>query len=175
MFGNITTRKESALKQMMFWDSVEGDRVLSKEEQNLRKQALKEYKKWVIMEETSWRQKSRELCLRTGDRNTGFFHKMVNAHKRVNSLVKIKINGSWLTEERDIKDGVVQVFHSLLLETDEWRPKCNGLQVGVLQGEDVAMLKALFSEEEVFGALSDLNGDKAPGPDGFSMAFWQFN
>ena len=73
MFGNITARKESALKQMMFWDSVEGDRVLSKEEQNLRKQALKEYKKWVIMEETSWRQKSRELCLRTGDRNTGFF------------------------------------------------------------------------------------------------------
>ena len=37
------------------------------------------------------------------------------------------------------------------------------------------MLEALFSEEEVFGALSDLNGDKAPGPYGFSMAFWQFN
>ena len=127
VFGNITARKESALKQMMFWVSVEGDRVLSAEEQNLRKQALEEYKKCVIMEETSWRQNSRELCLREGDRNIGFFHKMANAHKRVNSLVKIKINGSWLTEERDIKDGVVQVFHSLLLETNEWRPRCNVL------------------------------------------------
>lgn len=31
------------------------------EEQNLRKQAKEEYKKWVLMEEFSWRQKSREL------------------------------------------------------------------------------------------------------------------
>ena len=88
---------------------------------------------------------------------------MVNAHKRVNTLVKIKISGSWVIEERDIKDGVVQVFHSLLSKTDEWRPRCNGLQVGVLEGEVAGMLEAPFLEEEVFGALSDLNGDKAPG------------
>ena len=127
MFGNVTARKESVLKQMMSWDSIERDRVLSVEAQTLRKQALEENKKWVIMEETSWRQKSRELWLREGDKNIGYFHKMANAHKRVNSLVKIKINGAWVTEERDIKDGVVQVFHSLLSETDEWRPRCNGL------------------------------------------------
>ena len=35
MFGNVTARKESALKQMMFWDSIEGDRVLTAEEQTL--------------------------------------------------------------------------------------------------------------------------------------------
>ena len=174
VFGNVTARKDSTLKQMMSWDSIEGDRVLSAEEQTLRKQALEEYKKWVIMEETSWRQKSIELWLREGDKNTGYFHKMANAHKRVNSLVKIKINGLWVTEERDIKDGVVQAFHSLLSVIDEWRPRCNGLQVGVLEGEAATLLEAPFSEEEVFGALSDLNGDKAPGPDGFTMAFWQF-
>ena len=100
---------------------------------------------------------------------------MANAHKRVNSLVKIKINGSWVTEECEIKDGVVQVFYSLVSKTDKWRPKCNGLQVGVLEGEDAAMLETPFSEEEVFGALSDLNGDKVPSLDGFSMAFWQFS
>ena len=32
-----------------------------------------------------------------------------------------------------------------------------------------------FIEEEVHSALADLNGDKAPGPDGFTAAFWQFN
>ncbi|RVW27875.1 K(+) efflux antiporter 2, chloroplastic [Vitis vinifera] len=31
-----------------------------------------------------------------------------------------------------------------------------------------------FSEEEVFAALTDLGKDKAPGPDGFTMAFWLF-
>ena len=127
------------------------------------------------MEETYWRQKSRELWLREGDRNTDFFHKMAIVDKRGNSMVKIKINGTWVTEKCDIKDGVVQVFHSFLSETEEWRPKCNELQVGVLGGEDVAMLEDLFSKEEVFGTLLDLNGDKVPGPDGFSMAFWQFS
>ena len=37
------------------------------------------------------------------------------------------------------------------------------------------MLETPFSEEEVFSALSDLNGDKVPSLDGFSMAFLQFN
>ena len=92
---------------MVFQDSIERDKDLSAEEQSLKKQALEEYKKWVIMEDTSWRQKSRELWLRVGDRNTGYFHKMANTHKRANSLVKIKINGSWITEERDIKYGMV--------------------------------------------------------------------
>ena len=29
-------------------------------------------------------------------------------------------------------------------------------------------------EEEVHSALMDMNGDKAPGPDGFTGAFWKF-
>ena len=101
--------------------------MLNTEEQNSRKQALEKYEKWVLMEETAWRQKSRKLWLREGDKNTGYFHKMANAHKRVNSMVKIKINGTWVSKESDIKEGVVQAFHSLLSETDEWRPRCNGL------------------------------------------------
>ncbi|RVW76871.1 Transposon TX1 uncharacterized 149 kDa protein [Vitis vinifera] len=75
---------------------------------------------------------------------------MATAHKRGNSTVKIKIHGTWATKERDIKDRVVQVFHSLLSDSEEWRPKCNKLQVGVLGGEDAALLEVPFSEEEVF-------------------------
>ena len=35
------------------------------------------------------------------------------------------------------------------------------------------MLELPFSESEVHAALMDMNGDKAPGPDGFTLAFWQ--
>ena len=42
-----------------------------------------------------------------------------------------------------------------------------------LNRQDAVKLEEPFTKEEVFNALSTLNGDKAPGPDGFSMAFWQ--
>ena len=35
------------------------------------------------------------------------------------------------------------------------------------------MLELLFPEFEVLAALMDMNGDKAPGSDGFTVAFWQ--
>ncbi|RVW73404.1 hypothetical protein CK203_052986 [Vitis vinifera] len=63
---------------------------------------------------------------------------MANAHRRRNDVDKIKINGVWLSEENEIKEG------------------CFG---GAVQGRGGV------------GALLGSSGDKAPGPDGFSMAF----
>ena len=38
----------------------------------------------------------------------------------------------------------------------------------------VSSLEVLFSEEEIFAALSNCCGDKSPSSDGFSMAFWLY-
>lgn len=43
----------------------------------------------------------------------------------------------------------------------------------MILGEDRERLERSFTEEEVFGALRAMSGDKAPGLDGFKMAFFQ--
>ena len=95
VFGRLECNKVSALQRVDFWDLVESKRSMSDEETESKKEAKENYKKWVSLEEVHWRQLSRELWLREGDGNTGFFHHMENADRRNNSMDKIKINGVW--------------------------------------------------------------------------------
>ena len=93
---------------------------------------------------------------------------MVNARKRR----KLRVNGELLVGEDNIEEGVTSAFQRILAETGEWRPSIDGLVLASLQPSVSAALELPFSEEEVLASLSNLNGDKASGPDGFSLAFW---
>ena len=110
VFGRLESNKNSTLQQVEFWDGMESERSLSEGETELKKEAKDSFKKWVLMEETHWRQLSRELWLKEGDRNIGFFHRMANAHRMNNSLDRIKINGVWMTEDQEVREGIVNAF-----------------------------------------------------------------
>ena len=107
VFGRLEVNKNSALQQVEYWDGV--------------KEAKDAFNKWVLMEEVHWRQQSRELWLKEGDRNTGFFHRMANAHRRNNSLDRIMTNGEWLTEDQEVREGIVNAFQNLLSKEPGWR------------------------------------------------------
>ena len=47
---------------------------------------------------------------------------MANANRRKKSLAKVKINGVCLTEEIEIKEGIVRSFKNLLSDLREWQP-----------------------------------------------------
>ncbi|RVW39723.1 LINE-1 reverse transcriptase-like [Vitis vinifera] len=174
VFGQIDLEKQKAWNLIEYWDKEEMVRSLSIEEEEVRKEARELYKKWALLEEVSWRQKSREIWLKEGDRNTKFFHKMANAHRRRKQLNRIKVNERCFTGESEIKEEVGRNFQELLTDPGDWKPSIEGLNFERLEEREVERLEQPFSEEEVFEALKGCCGEKAPRPDGFSMAFWQF-
>ena len=50
-----------------------------------------------------------------------------------------------------------------------------GLIFSKLEDQEAVRLEKPFMENGVFFALRELNGEKAPGPDGYTVAFWQFS
>ena len=160
LIGNVSSNEESALSQIGYYNARDRDLGLSPKESKARRRAMEDFNKWTSMEETLWRQKSRQLWLKEGNKNSWFFHKMANARRRRNFLVAIKVNGRRLPKEDEIKEEVVNTFQRVLLETDDWRPSINGLPFLVLDNEDSRATENPFSEEEVLAALSSLCRDK---------------
>jgi hypothetical protein len=128
----------------------------------------------ALMEEISWRQKSRALWLREGDKNTRFFHRLANLHRRHNSISSLLIYGELSSEPDSIADCITQFYHNLFTEVDCRRPSLDGLDFSMLFAEDAVELEKPFEEDEVLGVVHGFVGDKALGPDGFPMAFFQF-
>jgi hypothetical protein len=61
----------------------------------------------------------------------------------------------------------------LYQEHEAWRPKFDELPLDSIREADQILLERRFEKEEILDVLHSANGDKAPGPDGFTMAFFQ--
>ena len=71
------------------------------------------------------------------------------------------------------RGGCVNAFQQPLSEEPTWKADIEGLNLQRLNHNEVEGLEQPFTEEEIHAYLMGMNGDKAPGPDGFTVAFWQ--
>ena len=71
----------------------------------------------LSLEEISWRQKSRILCIKEGDNNTKFFHKMANSHRRFNHPRTLEVDGVVFEEAIEVTNQVVLFYKTLYKET----------------------------------------------------------
>ncbi|RVW36589.1 hypothetical protein CK203_072861 [Vitis vinifera] len=79
----------------------------------------------------------------------------------LNKNIALSQIGFWDAKERDCEKG-------------DWRPSISGLPFSFFDSVEARLLEEAFSVEEVQTAIFGLNGDKAPGPDEFTLAFWKF-
>ncbi|RVW49313.1 Peptidyl-prolyl cis-trans isomerase FKBP20-1 [Vitis vinifera] len=143
VFGRLEVNKNLALQQVEFWDGVESERSLTKGETELKREAKEVFKKWVLLEETHLRQVSRELWLKEGIRTQGSFTGWLMPIEEITPWKRLRSMGGG------------------------WRRR---RRLNHIEAEG---LEQPFIEEEIHAALMGMNGDKASGPDGFTVAFWR--
>ena len=61
LFGRVEENKKNTLSKVEAWDELENQRSLSLAEAKARLASMEDFKKWSVMEETSWRQKSMKI------------------------------------------------------------------------------------------------------------------
>jgi hypothetical protein len=115
--------------------------------------------------------------LKEGDLNTTFFHRLANLHRRNNTVAAMMVEGNRIEDPIVIQEHIVQFYKTLCSEQFQGRP--NRILAPMMEnimsideGERVWMEEE-FEENEVWEVVRKMKGDKAPIPDGFSMAFFQ--
>jgi hypothetical protein len=172
-FGDVRERNKASCEELKALDKTEEGRQLTEEEKLRRSQIARELEATLLQEEMSWRQKSRIRWLKEGDKCTKFFHQVANANRRNNSIESMVVNGMSTSDPATISDHIVNFYDTLFTEPLSWRPRLDNLEFDMLSDVEASSLEEPFEEREVWEVIKGMDRDKAPGPDGFSMAFFQ--
>ncbi|KAF7839244.1 reverse transcriptase [Senna tora] len=133
----------------------------------------------LTCEEIKWAQHAKQLWLLQGDRNTKYFHSVVNHHRTKTRIHTIQSqHGQWITDPKDIQHAATNYFQNLYTSTAAEDDSVRRLFIensGIpkLNQGHIQHLSAPFTCLEIETALFQLNGGKAPGPDGMTPLFFQ--
>ncbi|KAG5598653.1 hypothetical protein H5410_030023 [Solanum commersonii] len=152
--GNLNLQKNNLLIQMAELDSHLNNRALTEEEIAKKATLFMEYEGCLKNEEVAWRQRSRALWLKKGDRNT------------------LEVQGETISEPNRIKEEIISFYKKLYTEPKEWRPSENISNHPTITTDENEVLQAAFEEQEVFECLKMCAIDKAPSPDSYTMGFY---
>lgn len=129
----------------------------------------------ILDEEILWKTRARQHWLKEGDGNTKFFHATANGRRRANTITMVEDGGNIIHREEDKRNYFYSYFKGLFAPTDNDRTSIGDWSELFSDGPSLnhADLTLPFSMEEIKKATFQLGGDKAPGPDGFNLRFFQ--
>jgi hypothetical protein len=93
VFCNVERKRRNLLEELRVFYVIEEGRALGVKEKAKKTEVVSELESFSLMEEASWRQKSRVLCLKVGDNCTKFFHTIANSNRRYNLVDSLLIGG----------------------------------------------------------------------------------
>ena len=135
----------------------------------------RELNSWLSNNESFWKQKSREVWLKEGDKNSKFFHLFTIIRRRRNAIDTIKGNdGVWITNKAKIRNHIVSKFQSLYtFEPVSFPPDLDDLILPCITQSENADLCLIPSPLEIKESLFGMQNLKSPGPDGLPALFYK--
>ncbi|TQD71025.1 hypothetical protein C1H46_043451 [Malus baccata] len=128
----------------------------------------------MAQEESVWKQRSRIKWLQDGDANTKFFHQSTMQRRRRNQVLKLKDeDGRWEERPHRIKQLVDNYFIHLFtsMGNRSWGSVLEHVPTSMTASMNTNLL-APISDDEIRDVVMQMDGFKAPGPDGFSGVFY---
>ena len=121
-FGNVTHKKQQLWSKLNDLDTKEETHPLTAEEKLQKVNLCTHIEMLSLLEDISWKQKSKVLHLKEGDANTKFFYRMANSNRRNNSIESLMVNGSLSSDQGEIVDCFTQFFKKLYSKQQIDRP-----------------------------------------------------
>ncbi|GJY47404.1 sodium/hydrogen exchanger 6, partial [Tanacetum coccineum] len=132
------------------------------------------FKEASLDKERFLRQKSKIEWLDAGDSNTLYLHKIVKSKNAHNRVEMVKDISNVLQEGNVVAGTFVSHYEQFLgIEGSSITLDTQDLFVRVLDDQKAVFMVREVSDSEIKGALFSMGDDKAPGPDGFTAAFYK--
>jgi len=152
--------------------------MLSPQEIELRHHLKGQLTKLLREEEIYWLQRSKATKLLQGDDNTKYFLLVANGKHRKTKIVQLEQEEGTIVGDGNLKNYITEYYKGLFgphtpnsFSMDETLRH----DIPQVSKDENEVLTAPFSEEEeVKMAVFDMEHNKAPGPDGFPVEFYQF-
>ncbi|XP_015936169.1 uncharacterized protein LOC107462117 [Arachis duranensis] len=176
VFRDVFRRKERALRRL---NGIQKSPDYGSNQflYRLEKELTEELEGILKQEELLWLQKSRQLWITEGDRNTRFYHTKTLIRRRKNRIVKLRnSDGEWCEDIECLKGLAIKHFDDLYTEDQQQSFQLNTvLTYPPMESEHLAIMEAKLKHDEIKEALFGIGSLKAPGEDGYPTHFFKEN
>nr|GFD15838.1 hypothetical protein [Tanacetum cinerariifolium] len=132
------------------------------------------FNKAKLDEERFLKQKAKIEWLEVGDSNSAFFHKSVKSRNQRSRIESIRDAADCEVTGPLVVDCFVNHYHQFLgtdMECDDLN--IEGLFLNRISTDISFNMVRNVTNEEIKAAMFDIGDDRAPGPDGFTSAFFK--
>ncbi|XP_060964883.1 uncharacterized protein LOC133033858 [Cannabis sativa] len=167
--GNFASRIKYWRNEVRRWKQGRDPDAITK-----YKEAETELFEVLTQKEVFWRQRSKQLWLQEGDKNSKFFHATASSRRRMNAIDKLQCeDGRWVDWDSGLPDVMCSYFQNLFTSSNcSMDDVIAGISSTVTPLQNDSLLQPV-TQEEVKSALFQMHPDKSPRPDGMTPGFYQ--